>query len=182
MQTTGSNRNINRRSALKYFIILSAGAALLPTCKPDDKKYASPYVHLSVDEDDQAMLAKIAEVIIPDTNTPGSKAVSAHVFALQMMNDCYEQKDRDIFMKGMKQFESDIKKKYGKSFTDCSAQECEAIIGNFNQSKDDKDKSVLFYNTMKQLTIRAYTNSEYYLTNVRIYKHVPGKFKSSVPV
>ena len=174
--------NLSRRSALKYFIILSAGAALLPTCKPGDKKYASPYDHLPVDKEDTAMLAKMTEIIIPDNNTPGAKAVSAHLFALTMMNDCYKQKDRDIFMKGMKAFQNKVKKKYDKPFSDCSAQECEAVIDEMNQSKDDKEEAVLFYNTLKHLTIQAYTNSEYYLTHVRIYRHVPGKYKASVPV
>ena len=35
---------------------------------------------------------------------------------------------------------------------------------------------------MKGLTVQAYTSSQYYLTNVQVYKLVPGKFISSVAV
>lgn len=173
--------SINRRSAIKYFIIVSAGTVLLPTCKPADKK-ASPFSNIPVDDDQQALLAEIGETIIPNTNTPGAKEISTPVFVLQMLNDCYEQKDRDRFLKGMQQFSDDVKSKYGKSFIKCDPQEREKIIAAINGQKDEKNDAPFFYNTLKQLTLEGYTNSKYYMTNVEVYKLVPGKFKSSVPV
>jgi hypothetical protein len=172
--------SINRRAAIKYFIIVSAGTVLLPTCKPADKK-SSPFGNIPIDDDQQALLAEIAETIIPNTNTPGAKEVSTPVFVLQMLNDCYEQKDRDRFLKGMQQFSDDVKSKYGKSFTKCTASEREKIIAAVNAQQDAGD-AAFFYNTLKQLTLQGYTNSKYYLTNVQVYQLVPGKFKSSVPV
>jgi hypothetical protein len=173
--------SINRRSAIKYFIIVSAGAALLPTCKPADKKSAA-FSNIPIDEDQQALLAEIMETIIPGGTTPGAKEVSAQIFALQMLNDCYEQNDRDKFMQGMQQFQKDVKDKYNKSFTECSTAEREAIITAINAQKDAKDDAAFFYKTVKQLTMKGYTGSKYYLTNVQVYKLVPGKFKASVPV
>jgi hypothetical protein len=35
---------------------------------------------------------------------------------------------------------------------------------------------------MKGYTLRGYATSEYYLTNIRDYKILPGKFKGCVPV
>ena len=173
--------SINRRAAIKYFIIVSAGAVLLPTCKPGDKK-SSPFANIPVDDEQQALLAEIAETIIPNTNTPGAKEISVPVFVLQMLNDCYEQKDRDRFLKGMQQFSDDVKSKYGKSFIKCSAPEREKIITAINTQKDAGSDVDFFYQTLKQLTLRGYTNSKYYLTNVQVYQLVLGKFKSSVPV
>jgi len=173
--------SIDRRSAIKYFIIVSAGTVLLPTCKPADKK-SSPFGNIPVDDDQQALLTEIAETIIPNTNTPGAKEVSTPVFVLQMLNDCYEQKDRDRFLKGMQQFSDDVKGNYGKSFIKCDAQQREKIIAAINAQKDAKNDATFFYNTVKQLTLQGYTNSKYYLTNVQVYQLVPGKFKSSVPV
>ncbi len=173
--------NINRRSAIRYFIIVGAGAVLLPTCKPSPKKI-SAYNNISIDEDQQAMLAAIAETIIPDTNTPGAKGISAHLFALQMLNDCYEQKDRNRFLTGMQQFNKDVKDKYKKSFVECSPDEQKIIVAAMNSQKDAKDDAAYFYNILKGLTVQAYTSSKYYLTNVQEYKLVPGRFKSSVPV
>ncbi|MEO8712377.1 MAG: gluconate 2-dehydrogenase subunit 3 family protein [Parafilimonas sp.] len=173
--------SINRRSAIKYFVIVSAGAALLPTCKPADKK-TSAFGNIPIDEDQQVLLAEMMETIIPGGTTPGAKEVSAQIFALQMLNDCYEQNDRDKFIKGMQQFQKNVKDKYHKSFTECTAAERNEIITTINAQKDAKDEATFFYKTLKQLTIRGYSGSRYYLTNVQVYKLVPGKFKASVPV
>lgn len=172
---------MNRRSALKYFIVISAGTVLLPTCKPSPKKIAA-YNNLVIDEDRQAMLAAIAETILPDTNTPGAKEVAAHMFALQMMNDCYKQEHRERFLQGMNQFQKDVKDKHKRSFTECPANEQVEIITACNAQKDANNDAAYFYNTFKGLTIQAYTGSKYYLTKVQEYKLVPGKFKSSVAV
>ena len=99
-----------------------------------------------------------------------------------MLNDCYEQKDRERFLKGMEAFHKGVKGKYKKSFTECSADERKTIIAAINSNKDSKDDAAYFYGTLKGLTVQAYTSSKYYLTNVQEYKQVPGKFKSSVPV
>lgn len=173
--------NMNRRSALKYFIIISAGTAFLPTCKPADKRSALPYAHLPVDEEQQQLISEIAGTIIPEEGGPGAKTVAAPAFALQMLNDCYEQGDRDKFMAGMKAFGKNVKNKYDKSFAECSPSERQQIITGINNRKDSKDDATFFYTTLKQLTIRGYTNSEYYLTKIQVYKQVPGKFKASVP-
>jgi hypothetical protein len=173
--------NMNRRSALKYFIIISAGTAILPTCKPADKRSGSPYDHLPVDEEQLQLISEIAGTIIPEEGGPGAKTVAAPAFALQMLNDCYEQEDREKFMEGMKEFAKNVKAKYDKSFVKCSSGERQQIITEINNRKDAKNDATFFYTTLKQLTIRGYTNSEYYLTKIQVYKQVPGKFKASVP-
>jgi hypothetical protein len=172
--------NINRRSAIKQFIILSAGIALLPSCKSN--KRVSLYNNITIDEDQQAMLAEVAETIIPATDTPGAKDVSAHIFALQMMNDCYKADDREKFLKGMQQFEDNVQKQYKKSFVQCSIPERQAILTAEEARKDAKDEARFFYTTLKALTLQAYTSSKYYLTNVQVYKLVPGKYISRVAV
>jgi len=172
--------NINRRSAIKQFIILSAGVALLPSCKSNKK--TSLYNNILIDEDQQAMLAEVAETIVPATDTPGAKDLSAHIFALQMMNDCYKAEDRENFVKGMQQFEDNVQKQYSKSFVQCNTAERQAIIAAAEARKDAKDEARFFYNTLKRLTVQAYTSSKYYLTNIQVYKLVPGKYISSVAV
>ena len=172
--------NINRRSAIKQFIILSAGIALLPSCKSNKK--VSLYNNIPIDEEQQTLLAEVAETIIPATDTPGAKDISAHLFALQMMNDCYNTEDREKFVKGMQQFEDNVQKKYNKSFVQCTPNERQAIIAATEAQKDAKDDARIFYSTLKHLTVQAYTSSKYYLTNVQVYKLVPGKYISSVAV
>lgn len=172
--------NINRRSAIKQFIILSAGIALLPSCKSNKK--VSLYNNILIDEDQQIFLAEVSETIIPATDTPGAKDISAHIFALQMMNDCYKTEDRERFVKGMQQFQDNVQKGYGKSFVQCTPNERQAIIAVAEARNNAKDEAQFFYSNLKHLTVQAYTSSKYYLTNIQVYKLVPGKYISSVAV
>ncbi len=172
--------NINRRSAIKQFIIISAGVALLPSCKSNKKP--SLYNNIPIDEEQQAFLAEVADTILPATDTPGAKELSAHIFALQMLNDCHKAEDRERFAKGMQQFEDNVQQEHKKSFVQCSPAEREAIIAAAEAHKDAKDDAQYFYNKMKSLTVGGYINSKYYLTNIQVYKLVPGKFRSSVAV
>lgn len=173
--------NTNRRTAIKYFVLLTAGAAFLPSCKSNHNNIAA-YNNIPITEDDQAMLGEVAETIVPATGTPGAKEVSAHLFALQMLNDCYNQEDRDHFVKGMKQFNDEVQKKYSKPYQQCTPSEREAIITAVNAKKDNETDADFFFKTMKQLTVKGYTESKYYLTNVQVYKLVPGKYIASKAV
>ena len=173
---------IDRRSALKQFAFISAGIAFLPSCMHDKSKASIILKNIPVDGDQEKMLAELAETIIPKTNTPGAKDISAHLFALKMVDDCYKKEDQQKFMQGLAAFEKTTKDKAGKSFIDCTPQQREQLLKNMEASKNATDDAVQFYNTMKALTIRAYTTSQFYLTNVRVYKLVPGPFKGCVPV
>ncbi len=173
--------NTNRRTAIKYFVLLTAGVAFLPSCNSSKNKIAA-YNNIPIDEDDQAFMGELSETIIPATDTPGGKELGLHLFTLQMLNDCYVQEERDRYMKGMKQFAGDVEKKYNKPFAECAKADQQAIVTAANTKKEKEDDADYFFHTTKQLAIRGYTNSKYYLTNVQVYKLVPGKYIASKAV
>lgn len=168
---------INRRLALRQMLIISAGAALLPACVNNEKRSAHTFTHLPITAEEEALMEDIAATIIPTTDTPGAKEVSAHLFVLQMINDCYKQEDQVKFLKGLRQFRDEAKKQYGRSFEKCTVQQKEALL-----EKPGEGDAGYFCGMFKYLTIQAYTNSEYYLTKVHVYKLIPGKFTGSVKI
>ncbi|SCC25030.1 Gluconate 2-dehydrogenase subunit 3 [Chitinophaga costaii] len=175
--------NVSRRAALKQFVIIAAGAALLPSCLSHSKKKIAGYEKVPIDEDQLALMSGIAQVIVPDNATPGAKAVQADKYALTMLNDCYKQEDRERFLKGMQQFTDQVQAQYKKSFTACTPQEQTAIITAANNTKDAAtNDAAYFYHTMKYLTLQAYTGSQYFLTKVQVYQQIPGKYIPSQAV
>ena len=128
----------------------------------------------------RVLLADVSETFIPKTDTPGAKDLSAHLFALKMLDDCYKKEDQQKFISGLKDFEKFVKEKKGKSFSDCSIPERESILNDVDKRESD-DALSYFYSTQKNLTVQAYTTSKLYLTQVRDYKLVPGKYKGCVP-
>ncbi len=173
---------MDRRSSIKTLFIISAAAALLPSCLHEEKKPSLSLKNIKIDDKDENLLSELSETIIPKTNTPGAKDVKASFFALMMLDDCYAPADQDNFVKGMKEFNEFSKKKFNKSFVDCSAAERLDVIKIIEDKKDVPENVSYFFNSMKRLTLQAYTSSEYYLTEVRVYQLVPGKFYGCVPV
>ena len=114
---------MNRRTAFRQIALASAAAWLLPACVSDPKKVSLALNRLQVSGDEEELLANIADVMIPQTDTPGAVAVKAHLFALVMVDDCMSAEDQQKYLKGMRNFESALKKLSGKNFAEASADE-----------------------------------------------------------
>ena len=91
---------MQRREAVQYIALLLGGTlvgseAFLSGCKTNtrNKREFTP--------EDVAYLDEIAETILPATSTPGAKAAKVGAFIPVMVKDCYEEKDQDVFFKGM---------------------------------------------------------------------------------
>jgi hypothetical protein len=108
----------------------------------------------------QQVLAEVTEKILPGANETG-----APEFILRMVNDCFPREKQDLFFKGLR--------KYAAEKPDIAA---------LNSKNPDKDDLSDFYGTVKSLTIQCYTNSKPYMTNVRVYELVPGRYHGCVPV
>jgi hypothetical protein len=173
---------INRRSAIKQFLFVSAGMAIIPACLLDKSKPAVELKNFSISADQENLLAELSESIIPKTSSPGAKDISAHRFALKMMDDCRSKEDQEKFLAGLAAFEKQAEKISGKPFTRQSPEERKAILDEMEKNKDSKEDVVIFYKTVKRLTIQAYSSAEFFLTKVQVYELIPSRYHGCVPV
>jgi hypothetical protein len=174
--------NFSRRTALKQLALVSLGIALVPSCMEDRSKASLLLKNLKISPSDEAMLAELCEIIIPKTNTPGAKDISAHLFVLKMVDDCSPKDQQDVFIKGMEEFKKICKETTGKSLVDCNAEERQKITGLLLAMKTEDVPLVQFLGMVKGRTIQAYTSSEFYLTKVKVYELVPGRYQGCVSV
>jgi hypothetical protein len=175
---------MNRRSAIKKFLVFSAGVAVIPSCLREQGKASIPLQNIKISAGQEELLAEVGETIIPTTDTPGSKDVSAHIFALIMVDDCFKKEQQDKFIKGLNEFEDHSKKKFGNSFAKCSQSQKEQLLSEMESKKRtaQDDVAASFYFTMKKLTLQGYQTSKYYLTKIDVYELVPGPYHGCVPV
>jgi hypothetical protein len=82
----------------------------------------------------------------------------------------------------MKDFETFAKKKSGRSFADSTSEQKQSVVAELDGKNAGADNLSFFYHSVKQLTTQAYTSSQFYLTNIRHYKMIPGKFQGCVPL
>ena len=172
----------NRRIAIQQLLLICAGTVVLPSCFHNNEKASIQLKNIPVTADQEKMLAELSEIIIPKTDSPGAKDLSAHLFALKMADDCFTKENQGKFRQGMKEFETFASEKSGKPFADGNAQQKEAIVAELDSNKTGGEEILFFYQSMKRLTIQAYSTSPYYLTNIRGYKMIPGKFQGCVPL
>jgi hypothetical protein len=175
--------SISRRTALKQFLFLAGGVALIPSCMQlDESKASLPLRHLSVTGQDEKMLAELAETLIPATSTPGAKDLYLHQFALTMVDDCYSKEDREAFEKGMKSFGKFSRSEMKDSFTALAAPQRAELLQRLEANKDVPEEVANFYKQLKNLAIQGYLTSKHYLTKVQVYELVPGRYHGCVPV
>ncbi len=127
-----------------------------------------------------ALLADVAETILPATDTPGAKALNVHQFIQKMITDCFEPTAQETLKKGLAAVEEKARATYGKSFAEGDATQRTTLLSGLNASEDPTLKS--FYSTVKNLTIRGYMTSEYVMTNLTKFEFAPGRYHGCVPV
>lgn len=168
---------MKRRAALKSLGVSLGALVAMPAWAnawtPD--KLEAPTL---LPVDDASLLAEITETIIPETTTPGAKSLKVHQFVQRMVQDCYDEKAQATFKQGLAQTNTLAQKNYSKNFEQCDAKQRTELI--LQMSNDASTKP--FIGLVKNLTIRGYTNSEYYLVNIAKFNIAPGFFHGCVPV
>lgn len=177
---------MERRDVLKTLIVVTAGSTLLVSCE-DKASITLTNIPLTGAQED--MLAAIAETIIPKTeNFVGAKDLKSHEFALVMMDDCASPEDQKLFTEAMTQFDEACKARMKKRFAKLSPEDRRAFLLKLEAMETVHDqpeinKNIMqFYKTMRQFTIRSFTTSEPYLTQIRDFNLVPPPFEACVSV
>lgn len=171
---------MDRRSALRSFVILSAGVALLPSCKEGKVKGTVSLKNIQLSGDEENMLANLAETIVPVKSEAAADA--AHYFVLAMVDDCYSAEDQGKFMEGLRKFEKTAQEKYNKSFAQCSTEQKHELLREMESKKESAEAINYFYNTTRSLAIQHYATSKYYLVNIRKFEMAPGRYNGCFPV
>jgi hypothetical protein len=172
----------NRRSAIKQLLFVSAGMALIPSCIQDKSIPDIELKNFTISADQESMIAELTEAIIPKTITPGAKDISAHRFALKMMDDCCSKEEQEKFLDGLTAFEKQAKNISGKSFVKQLPEERKTVLLEMEKNKESRDAAIEFYKTIKRYTIQAYSSSEFFLTKVQVYELIPSRYHGCVPV
>jgi len=183
---------MNRREALSRVALIMGGTVLgaeafLSGC-------TTAKTGLVFSAEDIAFLNEVGEVIIPATNTPGAKEAKVGEFMSVMVRDCYDEKNQNIFMEGMRELQfKEAKSKIGKSFMEANAQERHDLISALDKEvqaikeakKANPDKKTgnekHYFTTMKELTLTGFFTSEVGATKALRYVAIPGRYEGCVP-
>ncbi|MGH9502274.1 MAG: gluconate 2-dehydrogenase subunit 3 family protein [Terriglobales bacterium] len=167
---------MQRREALR----LLASAAALPLLSPEafsmfrvvHEQLPDQPVLKTLDPHQNATVTTIAELIIPQTGTPGAKAARVNEFIDLILTDWYDEEEKSIFMAGLANVDTRARELFGKDFVDCAEKPQTEIL----QALDDELAAARiepeprrrprripernFFFMMKQLTLIGYYTSQ----------------------
>lgn len=200
---------MNRRDALSRVAFLMGGTLSAPSLMAFGEGITTrPSVgaDFGLNEAQRALVAEIAEHIIPKTTTPGAKEAGVGPFIELMLKDCYKAQEQQNFLEGLADVDAKATKAHGKNFLQTSSAEQVALLkmveketielmksANVQQVKvgDNVDKEVIsskklkgtpFWRLMKELTLFGYFTSEQGATKALDYVPIPGRYEGCIPL
>jgi len=157
---------IDRREALRRAALVLAG--VLAGCEAR-RAPAAGWRPRVLDTDQAEMLATIAEHILPETDTPGARAVGVHRFIDAMVAESYPAEERRQFLTALAAFDDG-------AFLARSASDQVAFLGELDRAGDP------FFRSLKDLTLVGYYTSEIGATRELQYAPLPGRYNGCVPL
>jgi len=134
--------------------------------KPSNKK-------LAFNEQQLSIVARISDIIIPVTDTPGAIAANVHRYIDHIAAHWMKKKKAQQFLAGIEKIEANTKAKYGKSFLALDSKTQVNIV----QALDDNLKQEPTYKALKTYTVIGYYTSKIGMTVELNYDPIPGPYK-----
>jgi hypothetical protein len=170
---------MQRRDALK----LLAGATALPLLPRNvfaifqtvHAELSSAAALKTLNPQQDAVVTAICEIIIPETETPGAKAVRVNEFIDLVLTGWFDDKERADFLSGLADVDARSRDLFAKGFADCAPHQQAEIVaalddelaewragqparlprGWARQHSEDN-----FFHMMKRLTLIGYFTSQ----------------------
>jgi len=139
-----------------------------------------------------ATVTTIAELIIPQTDTPGAKAARVNEFIDLILTEWYDEEEKSIFMTGLADVDSRTRDLYGKDFVDCAEKQQVEILQALDDEVAARDQDVRrrrshppeknFFFMMKQLTLVGYYTSQVGFEQELHGEIIPSRHAACVPL
>jgi len=159
----------------------------------------SRYIFKTLDPLQNKTVSDIAELAIPQTDTPGAKDARVNELIDLLLTEWFSTEEREHFLKGLRALEMESRELTNKSFVDCDrdqrfrlleAQEAAAIASREELSGNELEwgtfpQSILkrhFFDIMKWLTLFGYFTSEAGMIEELDYKIVHATYSGCVPL
>lgn len=190
---------MNRRDAIKKTAILLGGTLSAPTLMAMSRweqkigQNTDGGLFFSLTEQQKKIVAEVAEMIIPKTDTVGAKDVDVPAFIEMMLKDCYGQPEHLSFIEGVTALEQVqfLEMDASKRTETLKKVEAETKImmraREVKQTKmgDNDDKEVMkatakglpFWRLMKELTLLGYFTSKEGIHASFEYVQIPSKLE-----
>src|SRR5216684_84229 len=187
---------MHRRQALR----LLASAATLPLLSPEafslfqavHDQLPGQSVLKTLNPHQNATVSTIAEIIIPQTNTPGAKAARVNEFIDLILTEWYDEEEKSTFLTGLADVDSRTRDLYGKDFVECGEKEQVELLQALDDEVAARAEDVRrrrnhppeknFFFMMKQLALVGYYTSQIGFEQELRAEIIPSRHAGCVPL
>ena len=141
-----------------------------------------------------AMVATISEIIIPQTDTPGAKAARVNEFIDLILTEWYDEEEKSIFLTGLTEVDTRTRDLFGKDFIDCAEKlqaeilrvlddevaEARAEVRRGSGRRRPPERNFFFM--IKQLTLIGYYTSQIGFEQELHSEIIPARHAGCVPL
>ena len=176
---------MDRRAALKRVGAVLGGTLSLPVVSAvmsGCQAQTEGYTYQALTPEQGELVATLAELIIPTTDTPGARAVGVDAFIDRLLTDWFDDDSRNQFMAGLEEVDTKALEANDSRFIDnTEAQQVELLTELDEAAYRGDSDAPPFFRTMKELTLTGYYTSEIGASQELKYVHVAGEYRGDVP-
>ena len=199
-------QKINRRNILQGTAAALGIQVASPIFMAIAQEQSSVNVTSAFNASERAMVDILAELIIPETDTPGAGAAGVPDFIDTMVSQWYTAEDNKQFIDGLRNLNHHCMISFGSGFLDCSDEQQiisledleQNVAGTISDGKVGGESNRVatlyddfalwgehplegrdFFNQLKSLTVLGYYTSEVGIENELIYDPIPGSYDGS---
>ncbi|HPF47017.1 MAG: gluconate 2-dehydrogenase subunit 3 family protein [Alphaproteobacteria bacterium] len=183
-------KKLSRRDILERMAVVSGGAISLSIISACDNGISVPEntdnLNLKVLTKEQFdLVGDIADMIIPETDTPGAKAVNVHFLIDELAANWMLADEKDRFLNDLTVLDERIKRLYGNNFSNLDENGKKAVLDQLGSemliAEDHIDSNKHIYQQLRELTIFGYYTSEVGATEELAFDPLPGDYHGCIP-
>ena len=126
---------------------------------------------------------QIAELILPETDTPGARTAGVARFIEVIVAEWYGEVDRAAFMQGLAAVDERSRAVGGRPFVELDASRQHQVLSALEgESRTAPSAASPFFVRMKSLTLWGYYNSEAGIRQELQEVFMPGRFEGDAPL
>lgn len=173
---------MHRRQLLIQMLMLGGGS-LLGTGRATFAAQSKTLPERALTPTQRALIAQLAETILPQTDTPGAIEAGVPAFVERMVSQWYTPTERKIFFEGLGSLERECQLRFHAGFVACDQAQRVEVLKHFEtlesayrapqELRSRPDERSPFFFKLKQLTVLGYYTSEIGATQELRYNPVP---------
>ena len=180
-----TSKYLTRRKAIKSTVMLLGGSIAAVQLGPLIKCVDAielDYKLKFLNQYQFDMIKRIADIIIPESDTPGALSANVHQFIDIMLHGWASPKTQDKFIQYFSNIDQRSKSNFGKNFSDLNRQQQFQLLKKLDKESFSDISSNVFFKEFKALIIFSYYSSEEGASIELKYDRIPGEYAECIPL